>query len=506
MTATTFRRPTSVQMSSHRSQRRFRPAVEPLESRDVPATIFALTSGNQLVSFDSADPGTILSTVNITGLAAGDQLQSIDFSPGSNTLFGLALQSSGSVAHLYSINATTGVVTTRIPSLIPSFGSLTGTNYGVDFNAFGGKFRVAGDGDENITATVNLPSTDSRADLAYVTGDVNAGANPAVVSLAHDKNSQLATNQTVFGIDAGTDSLVRIGSEGGSPDSADTGKLFTVGQLAVGGARVNAVAGAVGFDIGDGAVERAFLSLAADTAAGTRAKLYRVRLGDGALADEGFIGPTAGSFNIRDIAVALVGHVRFEQTAVTVTEGAGTLDVTLRRSTASQFATDVTVGVASGSTASVGADFTLGTTTVTFNPGDQSKTVTINLTNDAIFEGAETIVLQLTAGTNNVARSPSTLTVTLVDDDPPPSPPVQAPPPLTAVLFSRRVRTTRRLFLRVLFADSGQVKREFASPFQKPVFRGIAVTLLDTDGNGAADTVVLTARKGKKLVQRSIPA
>jgi hypothetical protein len=42
-------------------------------------TIVALTAANHLLSFDSATPGTITSTVQVTGLQAGETLLGIDF-------------------------------------------------------------------------------------------------------------------------------------------------------------------------------------------------------------------------------------------------------------------------------------------------------------------------------------------------------------------------------------------------------------------------------------------
>jgi hypothetical protein len=60
----------------------------------------------------------------------------------------------------------------------------------------------------------------------------------------------------------------------------------------------------------------------------------------------------------------------------------------------------------------------------------------------------------------------------------------------------------KRLEVQVLFADTGAPERQFISPFQKPAFKGISVTVRDSNGDGLADQVVLTARKGRKTVTR----
>jgi hypothetical protein len=80
--------------------------------------------------------------------------------------------------------------------------------------------------------------------------------------------------------------------------------------------------------------------------------------------------------------------------------------------------------------------------------------------------------------------------------------PVVPPRPIVAALVNKRVGVTHRLFVRVSFADTGAVKAEVRSPFQKPAFRAIAVAAIDGDGDGLADSVRLTARKGKKTLTR----
>src|SRR3954471_838947 len=69
-------------------------------------TIFGVDSANNLVRFDSATPGTIISTAPIVGLAAGESVLGIDFRPQDGKLFAL-----GSTSRLYSINFTSNPAT-----------------------------------------------------------------------------------------------------------------------------------------------------------------------------------------------------------------------------------------------------------------------------------------------------------------------------------------------------------------------------------------------------------
>ena len=64
----------------------------------------------------------------------------------------------------------------------------------------------------------------------------------------------------------------------------------------------------------------------------------------------------------------------------------------------------------------------------------------------------------------------------------------------------------RRLKIVVKYTDTGEIKAQFNSPFQRPAFHQIAALALDTDGDGAVDAVQLTARRvgpGKKRLTRT---
>jgi parallel beta-helix repeat protein len=76
---------------------------------------------------------------------------------------------------------------------------------------------------------------------------------------------------------------------------------------------------------------------------------------------------------------------------------------------------------------------------------------------------------------------------------------------IVAKLIVVKVRKKKRLAVQVSFADTGAPKGQFFSPFQKPAFRNIKVSVRDSNGDGVPDQVVLTARKGKKTVTATFP-
>ena len=94
-----FRRRADAQPSSLTLLR-----VEKLEARDVPATLVGLTSTNALVTFDSATPATIQTTVPVTGLQPSENLLGIDYRGSNGTLYGI-----GSTNRIYTINTSSGV-------------------------------------------------------------------------------------------------------------------------------------------------------------------------------------------------------------------------------------------------------------------------------------------------------------------------------------------------------------------------------------------------------------
>jgi hypothetical protein len=88
-----------------------------------------------------------------------------------------------------------------------------------------------------------------------------------------------------------------------------------------------------------------------------------------------------------------------------------------------------------------------------------------------------------------------------------PRPPPAVPDrPIVAALVNEVVVTRRKgrthlfsqLFVRVSFADTGARKSEFLSPFQRPPYRFVDVSVLNADGDGVADAVRLTARRGRR--------
>jgi len=109
----------------------------------------------------------------------------------------------------------------------------------------------------------------------------------------------------------------------------------------------------------------------------------------------------------------------FNSTDYTVSEGATTASVVITRTGATENAVSVTYETTTG-TATPGTDYTATTGTLSFSSGQTSKTVTVNVIDDNLFEGNETLSLSLSAPTPSseaTLGTQTTATLTIQDND-----------------------------------------------------------------------------------------
>lgn len=225
--------------------------------------IYALTSSGKILGFDSSAPDRLDSEVSVSGLASGESLVQLAYRPANGLFYCLTSDerlctvdpASGSV----SLVSTQAFVEDGLPSAV------------IDFNPVADRLRVIS-GEQNLRvnpADGTLAATDT--DLAYDEDDENADSTPKLAALAYDHNDAGASSTTLYGLDLNTQSLVRVGSEGGSPDSPNGGLLFTIAKTSV------AFTANAALDIEPGG-DTAYAVLGAN---GVGAALYRLDLSDG---------------------------------------------------------------------------------------------------------------------------------------------------------------------------------------------------------------------------------
>jgi hypothetical protein len=396
-----------------RRSARCRLAVEGLEGRQLLTTIVALTEQNQLLRFDAASPTAILGTTPIGGLRAGETVLAIDLRPATGELYGLSRLGDGT-GQLLVINPLTGTATLRATlAADPTdptapFTGLVGMQFGIDFNPVSDRLRVVSEADVNLRIDPDNGLVSTDMPLAFAAGDANVGRDPSVVDVAYTNdvapNSPGTGTATLFGLDANlfspktlTDgtadralTLVRQGGVDVPPGtpSPNTGQLFSIGAFGRTGVT------AAGFDVAPSGT--AFVGVdgrfdpTAVGAAVRRTFLVTIDPASGADTSRGTIGD--GTTVIRDLAV--VPSVQFGAPRYAIGEDGGVATITVTR-TEGSIGTVTVPFATTGDTATAGSDFTATSGTLSFAPGETSKTFTVPIFNDADGEGDESLVLVL---------------------------------------------------------------------------------------------------------------
>jgi chitinase len=106
-------------------------------------------------------------------------------------------------------------------------------------------------------------------------------------------------------------------------------------------------------------------------------------------------------------------------TDVAGAEASGTLSFSVLLTNANSTAVSVDFATADG-TAIAGSDYTSASGTLTFNPGETSKTVPVTIINDSLAEDDETFTLHLSNATGGIAIDDPTGIATIQNDDPDP--------------------------------------------------------------------------------------
>jgi hypothetical protein len=269
----------------------------PLYSQEL---IYGMTAANSvgtsaglaLVRFNSTTPGTVTTISSFSGVASGQSLRSIDFQPSSGQLF--AISTNNAAGQLYTVNLATAALTP-----VGTGFTLTGNFNNVvsmGFNPVTNEIRVVTRNTTNNNYRIS-PLTGALiaqdTDMAYIAGDPNAGAPPAIVAIAHTNHMPGASSTTLYAWDFKNDALVTVGGPAGKP-SPNGGTLSTVNTP-------------TGFLTSNSAVGMSISSATGilyvthdDPVSGTTMSLYTRNLATGA---ETFVGAYPSGTFVADISV-----------------------------------------------------------------------------------------------------------------------------------------------------------------------------------------------------------
>jgi hypothetical protein len=178
--------------------------------------VIGTTLQNFLITWDSADPASILSGVAMRGLQPNEVIVGIDSRPANLQTYAV-----GSFGHLYTINMATGQATqVGSGSFTPA---LNGSQFGADWNPVTDQMRIVSNARQNLVVSPTGVVT-VQTNIAPQANDEGAGSAPNVVHLTHSNNVAGQTTTQVFGIDTGRDRLVRFADP-------SNGQYSTVGAL-----------------------------------------------------------------------------------------------------------------------------------------------------------------------------------------------------------------------------------------------------------------------------------
>ena len=116
----------------------------------------------------------------------------------------------------------------------------------------------------------------------------------------------------------------------------------------------------------------------------------------------------SGTINDNDVAFAI-------SNATGAMEG-GTLTFTVTKAGTTSSSYSVNYATANG-TATSGSDYTATSGTLTFLPGDTTKTITVATIDDSVVEPAETVLMNLSAPTGNATITTAQGSATIIDND-----------------------------------------------------------------------------------------
>ena len=155
----------------------------------------------RLITFEAPAPGTLTSSLLITGLSAGQTLVGLDSRPNTGQLFALGYNPTGTQAQLYTVSTLTGALTPVGAALTLNLGTNV-NRIGFDFNPTVDRIRVTGSSNTNFRLNPNngaLAATDGN--LAYAAADPNVGQTPGVGSVAYANSFIGATMTVLYDID-----------------------------------------------------------------------------------------------------------------------------------------------------------------------------------------------------------------------------------------------------------------------------------------------------------------
>src|SRR5688572_6762866 len=171
--------------------------------------VYGLTDMNELVSFNARNPQMFISKTNISGIASGEKLLSIDFRPATGELYALS-----DASKLYVINTKSSA--SRVVNTMAFTPAISGSVASIDFNPTVDRIRLVTNTGQNLRINPETGVT-AATDM-----NINGSKTPAVTGIAYSNSKAGATATTLFDIDMTSGKLFK-------QDPPNNGTLVEVG-------------------------------------------------------------------------------------------------------------------------------------------------------------------------------------------------------------------------------------------------------------------------------------
>lgn len=320
--------------------------------------------------------------------------------------------SSGAVSVAYATASGTAMAGT-------DYTTATGTLTWADGDASSKSFTVA------IGNTV--PFTGTKSFSIQLSGASGAGIgtpSSAVVTIGGSASAPIGTVQfqaasysVAQSAGSATVTVTRVGGSNGAISVA----YATANGTAVAGTDYTATSGTLNWANGDSAAKTFSVTISNATAF-SGSKTFSVALSDPSAGAQ-ISSPGSATVAISGDASAPVGNVQLSASTYSVSQGAGSLTVTVERLNGSSGVISVAYATANGS-AVAGTDYTAASGTLQWTAGDAtSKTFDVPVSNSKPFSGTKSFTVALSKPTGGAAvTSPSSATVSIAGDSVSPTP------------------------------------------------------------------------------------
>ncbi|MBL8331245.1 MAG: S8 family serine peptidase [Rubrivivax sp.] len=384
----------------------------------------AAGSGAVFAGWSGACSGTA-ATCTVSMSAARAVTATFDAPPSTTVSFSAASYSvnEGSATVAITVTRSSGVGTASV-----SFATANGTaQAGSDYTARSGVVSFAA-GVTSRTFTVAITNDTAvegnetfSVSLSSPTGATLGSPSTTTVTIVDNDTAPAATLQlsaASYSVNegAGTATITVNRSSGTGTASVS---YATSNGTATAGADYSATSGVLSF--GSGVTSASFTVPIINDSTPEATETFTVTLS--APSGATLASPSSATVSIVDNDSAPTATIQFSSASYSVNEGAGTVTVSVTRSSGTG-AASVNYATSNG-TATAGADYTATSGTLSFSSGVTTASFTVPITNDSTVEPNETFTVSLSSPVGGSLGSPGTATVTIVDNDTAPSTTVQ---------------------------------------------------------------------------------